>query len=78
MTSGYKMTYNDWKLSEFDESPPSKERLRADLAEIEKEIAWNERRLADLVFGEEDRQLIEDMVAELRQERQQLLAVLHG
>jgi hypothetical protein len=48
------------------------------LAELEKEIDWNERRLFTLVWGEDDRRQTEDYIADLRQERQQLLAVLNG
>jgi hypothetical protein len=51
---------------------------RAQLAEIEKEIAWNERRLEHLVWGDDYHKQTEDMVADLRQERQRLLAVLNG
>lgn len=54
----------------------SKERVLADLAEIEKEIAWNERRLENLVFDEDDRKQTEDMIADLRKERQRLLTVI--
>lgn len=46
------------------------------LAEIEKEIAWNEQRLTNLVWGEDDRRQAEDYIADLRQERKQLLAAL--
>lgn len=76
MTHGYKMTYNDWKLSEFDETPPTKEWLQVELAEVEKNIAWNEHRLVNLVWSDEDRQQTEDYIADLRQERQRLLEVL--
>jgi hypothetical protein len=73
------MTYDNWKCTEPDDFPkPNKERLRVELAEVEKEIAWNERRLTYLIFDEVDRQLTEDMIAELRQERQRLLEVLRN
>jgi hypothetical protein len=52
--------------------------LRAKLAEIEKEIAWNERRLENLVWGDDDRKQTEDMVADLRQERQRFLGAMEN
>jgi hypothetical protein len=48
------------------------------LAEIEKEIAWNEMRLVNLVWGKDDRKQTEDYISDLRQERNRLLVVLHG
>lgn len=55
-----------------------KDKLQIELAKIEKEIAWNERLLENLVLGDDDRKQTEDMVADLRQERQSLLAVLNA
>lgn len=70
------MTYNDWKLSEFDESPPSKEQLQIELAQIEKDIAWNEHRLVILILNDEDRQQTADYIDDLRQDRAKLLAII--
>lgn len=46
------------------------------ISELEKEIAWNERRLTNLIWGEDDRRQTEDYVADLRRERQRLLAAV--
>lgn len=65
------------KASSYQEySWQDKPRIIAELAEIEKEIAWNERRLENLVWGDDDRKQTEDYVADLRQERKRLLAVI--
>jgi hypothetical protein len=73
------MTYDNWKTTEPDEfHQPNKEWLQVELANVEKEIAWNERRLVNLVWGEDDRRQTEDYIADLRQERGRLLAVLNG
>jgi hypothetical protein len=71
------MTYDPW-LVEDEPYRLTPTELRIELAEIEKEIAWNERRLENLVWGDDDRKQTEDMVADLRRERQRLLAVLNG
>jgi hypothetical protein len=71
------MTYDPW-LVEDESYRLTPTELRIELAEIEKEIAWNERRLENLVWGDDDRKQTEDMVADLRRERQRLLAVLNG
>jgi hypothetical protein len=71
------MTYDNRKTTEADEFPnPSKEWLQVHLAEIEKEIAWNERRLVNLIWSEDDRRQTEDYIADLRQERDRLLAAV--
>jgi hypothetical protein len=57
-------------------TPTGKEQLVIELANVEKEIAWNEQRLTNLVWGEDDRKQTEDFVADLRQERQRLLGML--
>lgn len=54
----------------------AREQIDYELVKIEKEIAWNERRLVNLVWDEDDRKQTEDYIANLRQERQRLLAVL--
>lgn len=46
------------------------------LIDLEKEIAWNERRLEILVLSDEDRQQTMDMVVELKKDRLHLLSVL--
>jgi hypothetical protein len=56
----------------------TKQTVSSHLAEIEKEIAWNERRLENLILSEEDRLQTADFIADLRQERQRLLVVLNG
>jgi hypothetical protein len=71
------MTYDNWKTTEPDEFPrPSKEWLQVELANVEKEIAWNERRLVNLVWSEDDRRQTEDYIADLRQERNRLLTAV--
>lgn len=73
------MTYDTWKTTEPDDTlRPTKEWLVTEIAELEKDIAWNERRLVTLVLDDDDRQLTEDLVTDLRQKRQRLLAVLNG
>jgi hypothetical protein len=74
------MTYDTWKATEPDDEfpKPSKEFLRIEIAEIEKEIAWNENRLINLVFNDEDRQQTADYIADLRQERRRLLGAMEN
>jgi hypothetical protein len=59
-------------------NPTAKELLVIELANVEKEIAWNERRLAHLVLSDEDHQQTEDFIADLKLERERLLVVLNG
>jgi predicted nuclease with TOPRIM domain len=68
------MSYDPWLIEE--PSTSDMKLLRIELAEIEKEIAWNERLLENLVLRDDDREQTEDYIADLRQERQRLLTML--
>lgn len=71
------MTDDRWKAIGPDVNPLlSKEHLQVDLAETEKDIAWNERRLGYLVLSDEDRQQTADLIDELRGYRAKLLGML--
>lgn len=74
------MSYDTFKPALFLSSRQTSAQLaeldKGIVAEIEKEIAWNEQRLTNLVWGEADRQQTEDYIEDLRQERQRLLEVL--
>jgi hypothetical protein len=79
------MTYDTWKTTEpepayeEEEFYPrlSKEQIEEAIAVRNKEIEWNIRRLANLILNDEDRQQTEDLIMDLREERESLKRLLH-
>jgi hypothetical protein len=57
---------------------PSREQLVAKQAELEKEIAWNRRRLDELVLDDEDRAITLDYIADLEAELGSLMFAFYG
>jgi hypothetical protein len=57
---------------------PSREQIAAKQAELEKEIAWNRRRLDELVLDEEDRAITVDYLADLEAELGSLMFAFYG
>jgi hypothetical protein len=76
--AGAVMSYDAWKLrSDIDDKQrfyhgPTPKQIAEKLEELDREIAWNIRRLGNLVLDDEDREHTEDLIEELRGERNSL------
>jgi hypothetical protein len=57
---------------------PSQAQIAAKQAELEKEIAWNKRRLDNLILDDEDRALTVDYIADLERELGSLIFAFYG
>jgi hypothetical protein len=64
-------------LTHPDYPAASKEQIEEAIAVRNKEIEWNIRRLANLILNDEDRQQTEDLIMDLREERESLKRLLH-
>jgi hypothetical protein len=57
---------------------PQRAQIVAKQVELEKEIAWNTRRLNELILDEEDRALTIDYIADLERELGSLMFAFYG
>lgn len=57
---------------------PSQAQIAAKQAELEKEIAWNKRRLDNLVLDDEDRAITLDYIADLERELGSFMFAFYG
>lgn len=68
--------YDNYKFTEANEREPyfgpTNQQIADKLKSLEQEIAWNINRLGYLVFSKEDRQQTEDLIMDLRDERESL------
>lgn len=68
------MSYDAWKLrsdiddEQFHYRSPSRQQILDKMADLQREIEWNIRRLGYLVLSDEDREQTEDLIEELRGE----------
>jgi len=72
------ITYDTWKTTEPEEAGPSRKQIFDKIEALNSEIDWNIRRLGNLVLSDEDREQVEDLIQDLREEQQTLKLALRN
>jgi len=66
------ISYDTWKTTEPEPADYSRKQIADKIEALNQEIDWNIRRLGNLVLSDEDRDQIEDLIQDLREEQQSL------